>query len=108
MHKVQDGEGYSFSPTIIKPNVDGLCFLSDKKFYIIKDGCPVSPMDMFIRSGKLPYEWLEEVTEDVALLNPSKTILYGFTNDEVKSFFRRSNEVLNIPLPHETDVTITS
>lgn len=55
-------------------------------------------MDVFIRSGELPYEWLEEVTEDVALLNPGKTITFGLTAKEVESFFSRSEQKL-CPIP---------
>jgi nitrogen-specific signal transduction histidine kinase len=68
--------------------------MTNKRFYLIKDGCPFNPWDIILRSGKVPYEWLEEVSEDVALLDQSKTITYGLTNEEVKSFFALSKQKL--------------
>ncbi len=68
--------------------------IPSKGFFLIKEGCPVSPMSMFIKSGELPYEWLEEVAEETALLNPSIAILNGFSREEVKSFFSRAYQKL--------------
>ena len=63
----------------------------EKKCFIIKDDCPYSKKEVFFYKGEevLPFEWLEEVSPEIALLNSDKAILLNFTNDEVKAFFKR-------------------
>jgi hypothetical protein len=68
------------------------------KFYRIKSGSKVNPMDFALANGELPFSELEEVSEELALQNPSETITYGFTAQEVESFFRRAQQIL-IPVP---------
>lgn len=68
-----------------------------KKLLRIKDGCPLHPFECGWQGKELPWEWLEELTEEQALLlNPGKIITYGFTGNEVKAFFGRYKQELNV------------
>ena len=77
----------------------------DKKIFLRKDGCP---NDLFFRDQPFPFEYMKEVSEEVALRNPSKVVLYNFSNDEVKAFFCKSKDVLNSAMSHEPIATVKS
>lgn len=70
--------------------------LGEKRYYLILDSL-VDPIGDFIKTGKLEVSYLEEVNEQTALRNFSKAILYGFTSEQVKSFFVRANQVFGVP-----------
>jgi hypothetical protein len=68
----------------------------NSRFFLINDDCNSDPIGVFIKTGKLMRDCLTEVDEETALRNFSKAILYGFTNEQVKSFFIRANQIFNL------------
>ncbi len=81
-------------------DIKGLDCNGSGSLFLIREDCGCDPIGIFMKTGELVRDCLDEVTEDIALGNPSKAILYDFPADQVKSFFIRSYQILN-SLPAE-------
>ena len=72
--------------------------MGNEKYYRIKESSSIDPITYYWDTGVLPYEHLDEISEDQFLDGSGKTISYGVSRDKLEALVsRRKQELLAVP-----------
>lgn len=70
---------------------------SFSRYFRIKDNCPVNIWDYYAVNGTLPFEYLDEITENELFDGSGKTISYGASREQIEAILSSRKQELLTP-----------